>query len=149
MGPGRPLPDDAAMLGFTTLIDLITHAPDLDKADQSPPAPHAADWSFATPAHLPAGGSVCVDLAAGRVWISDPRRAGDFPLAEVAVQPIRPADIARPEALAQVVLWAGEPVPWRYRVPCVSWRQARTVAAELALVLERAAGEEGSRCLSF
>ncbi|WP_044560977.1 hypothetical protein [Azospirillum sp. B4] len=134
----------AAMLGFTTLIDLFTH-----HAEPPPPAPGAADWSFATPAHLPAGGSVSVDLGAGRVWVRDPRRAGDFPVAEVAVQPIRPADLARPEALAQLVVWAGAPVPWRYRIPCASWRQARTVAAELALALDRAASNGASRCLSF
>ncbi|MEE3623104.1 hypothetical protein UCD39_03785 [Nitrospirillum sp. BR 11752] len=135
------------MLGFNTLIDLVTHATAQRTAPPDAPAPRAADWSFATPAHLPAGGSVIVDLAAGRVWISDPRRAGDFPLAQVTVQPVRPADIARPEALAQIVVWAGEPVPWRYRIPCASWRQARTVAAELAIVLDGATA--GDRCLSY
>ncbi|MDZ5649061.1 hypothetical protein [Nitrospirillum sp. BR 11828] len=140
------------MLGFNTLIDLVTHATAqraVPSEGPSPrPTPRSADWSFATPAHLPAGGSVIVDMAAGRVWVSDPRRAGDFPLAQVTVQPIRPADIARPEALAQIVVWAGEPVPWRYRIPCASWRQARTVAAELAIVLDGAAGA-GDRCLSY
>lgn len=136
------------MLGFDTLIDLITHR--TDPAPSVPPqSPGRADWAFATPPHLPAGGSVTVDLASGRVWVRDPRRAADFPLAEVAVQPIRPADIARPEALAQLVVWAGEPVPWRFRIPCASWRQARTVAAELGIVLDKAAIDRAARCLSF
>ncbi|MDE1145530.1 MAG: hypothetical protein PW843_02770 [Azospirillaceae bacterium] len=133
-------------MDLASFLDLVVY---YTQPTQPAPCPVPADWSYATPPHLAGGGSVSLDLTAGRVWVRDCRREGDFPLAQVAVQPIRPADLARPEALAQMVIWAGEPVPWRFRIPCGSWRQARTVTAELSLLLDRAATDMPARCLSF